>query len=84
MAAKSNVPNELKSVQEGKAVQEEKKMPKQKESAYMAFELADNAAALFGTRKECVLAALKEAGVQSCTLDRAKELVEKFRKKEVK
>ena len=80
MAAKSNVPNELKSVQEGKAVQEEKKMPKQKESAYTAFELA----ALFGTRKECVLAALKEAGVQSCTLDRAKELVEKFRKKEVK
>lgn len=78
MATKGNTPNELKTGQD------EKKVPKQKESAYTAAELADNATALFGTRKECVLAALKEAGVQSCTLARARELVEKFRKKEVK
>ncbi|MEH2960073.1 hypothetical protein [Candidatus Merdisoma sp. JLR.KK006] len=77
-ANKGNVPNEMK------AAQEERTAPKKTESVYTASELADNASVLFKARRECVLAALREAGVQSCTLSRAKELVEKFRKKEVK
>ena len=57
---------------------------KRKESVYSASELANNAFALFETRPECVTAALKADNKTECTLSRAKEIVEKFIKKEVK
>lgn len=51
---------------------------------YSAAEFADNADALFGARKECVVAALKVAKIKSCTLSEAKEIVTAFMNKEVK
>lgn len=54
------------------------------ESVYSAGELAANAKKVFGTRQECVAAALKAAGKMECTVCEAKEIVEKFLKREVK
>lgn len=62
----------------------EKTASKQKESTYTAEEFSANAVKLFGTRKECVSAALKAAGITTCTLSKARDVVEKFIKKEVK
>ncbi len=53
-------------------------------AVYSAKELAANARNIFGTRQECVMAALKAAGKAECTVSDAKEIVEKFLKKEVK
>ena len=55
-----------------------------KEPVYSVSELATNAKKIFGTRQECVLAALKTAGKSECTVSEAKENVETFLKKEVK
>jgi hypothetical protein len=54
------------------------------ESVYSASELAANAKKVFGTRQECVAAALKAAGKTECTVTEAKEIVGKFLKREVK
>lgn len=54
------------------------------ESAYPIGELAANAQKIFGTRQECVLAALKAAGRPEYTVPEAKEIVGRFLKKEVK
>ncbi len=54
------------------------------ESVYQASELAANAKKVFGTRQECVAAALRAAGKTECTVTEAKEIVEKFLKREVK
>lgn len=54
------------------------------ESKYTAAEFAQNAKELFKTRPECVVAALRAAEKETCTLSEAKEIVEKFLKKEVK
>lgn len=54
------------------------------ESTYTAEELAANAGKIFATRRECVEAALKSAQKTECTVSEAKELVEKFLKKEVR
>ena len=54
------------------------------ESVYPASELAANAKKVFGTRQECVAAALKAAGQTECTVTEAKEIVGKFLKREVK
>lgn len=54
------------------------------ESVYPASELAANAKKVFGTRQECVAAALKVAGKTECTVTEAKEIVGKFLKREVK
>lgn len=53
------------------------------ETVYTAEELS-NASERFGTRKECVAAALKYYGKDKATLKEAKELVNKFLSKEVK
>ncbi len=74
--------NDLEKPKNG-AIQEEKRVVKQVEPVYTATELANVAKELFGTRRECVLAALREAGIQSCTKAAAKKLVEAYRKKEV-
>lgn len=60
-----------------------KAAPKQKESVYTAVEFAENARTLFGVRKECVEAALRAAEIESCTVSKAREIVEAFRRKEV-
>ena len=54
------------------------------ESEYKVEEFAANAKALFGTRPECVTAALKAAEKVTCTVSEAKSIVEAFLKKEVK
>lgn len=56
----------------------------QKESMYSIKELAVNARKIFGTRQECVVAALKVDGKSQYTVSEAKVIVEKFLKKEVK
>ena len=55
-----------------------------KEPVYSAGELAANARKIFGTRQECVAAALKAVGKSECTVSEAKGIVEKFLKREVK
>ncbi len=55
-----------------------------KEPAYPAGEFVANAREIFGTRQECVAAALKTAGKPEYTLPEAKGIVEKFLKREVK
>lgn len=54
------------------------------ESVYPVSELAANAKKIFGTRPECVTAALKAAGKSECTILKAKEIVDKFLKREVR
>lgn len=63
--------------------QKEKASKKTVEPAYSAEELS-NAADRFGTRKECVAAALKYYGKDRATVKEAKELINKFLSKEVK
>lgn len=68
---------------------EQEKAPKAaqkpaQESVYSAGELAANARKIFGTRQECVEAALRSADKTECTVSEAKKIVEKFLKKEVK
>lgn len=53
------------------------------QSVYPVNELAANAKGLFATRQECVLTALKAAGKTECTVAEAKEIVERFLKREV-
>lgn len=55
-----------------------------KEPVYSVSELAANAKEIFGTRQECVLAALKAVRKSECTVSEAQEVVEKFLKREVK
>ncbi len=55
-----------------------------KESVYKVEELAANAKTVFGTRPECVTAALREGGREVYTVSEAKTVVQKFLKKEVK
>lgn len=54
------------------------------EPAYPAGELAANAKKVFGTRQECVAAALKAAGKTEYTVTEAKGIVGEFLKREVK
>lgn len=62
----------------------QKEQKASRESVYSASELAANAKKVFGTRQECVAAALKAAGKTECTVTEAKEIVGKFLKREVK
>ncbi len=57
---------------------------KEHESLYTIEELSANAKQLFGVRTECVVAALKAVGIKECTVFKAKEIISKFMKKEVK
>lgn len=58
------------------------KAPEQ-ESVYTASELADNYK-VFGTYREIVVVALRLAGKKTATLSEAKNIIEKFKNKEVK
>lgn len=52
-------------------------------SVYSVSDLAANARKIFNTRQECVVAALRIDGKSEYTVSEAKEIVEKFLKKEV-
>ena len=87
--AKETAKNAVAAEKQAEAWQEPKNEPKnelkaEKESAYPVSELAANAKKIFGTRQECVSAALKASGKTECTVSEAKVIVEKFLKKEVK
>lgn len=62
----------------------EQALKAKRESVYPVEDLAANARKLFGTRQECVSAALRDAGKTECAVSEAKEIVEKFLKREVK
>ena len=53
------------------------------ESVYTAEELADNYK-VFGTYREIVVVALRQAGKKTATFAEAKTIIEKFKNKEVK
>lgn len=57
---------------------------KQTESKYTIDELAASAEALFDTRPECVIAALREKEITECTKEKAEKIVTAFNKREVK
>lgn len=59
------------------------KTAKAAESVYLVSELAAHAKNIFGTRQECVTAALKGAGKVEYTVSEAKKIVETFLKREV-
>lgn len=83
--AKETTKNAVAAEKQAEAGQEPKNEPRaEKESAYPVSELAANAKKIFGTRQECVSAALRAAGKTECTVSEAKVIVEKFLKKEVK
>ncbi len=50
---------------------------------YSVQEFADCAHSLFGTRPECVMAALKSADISECTVSEAKKTVKDFLNREV-
>ncbi|MBS4932915.1 MAG: hypothetical protein KH020_16710 [Clostridiales bacterium] len=54
------------------------------ESVYTLQEFAQNSKKLFGVQKECVMAAFKVANKKEATPSEAKEIVEKFMRKEIK
>lgn len=56
---------------------------KQAEAIYTAEELSANAIQLFGVQAECVIVALRIAGIKNCTVLKAREIVQEFLKKEV-
>ncbi len=53
------------------------------ECVYTTAELADNCKA-FGTYREIVAVALRLAGKEAATLSEARQIIERFKKKEVK
>ncbi len=53
-------------------------------SFYTREEFAANAVNLFGVRPEIVVAAFQAEGTEKCTKEQAKEIIDKFRKREVK
>lgn len=53
-------------------------------AVYSVNELAAHAEKLFETKPEVVMAALKAAGKSECTVYEAKEIVDKFLKREVR
>lgn len=67
---------------EEQAVKKEQKALQ--ESIYTCNELAANAKKVFRTRPECVTAALRAAGKEKYTVAEAKQIVEKFLKREVR
>lgn len=62
---------------------ERKKTAVRQDAVYSAEELAADADKVFGTRRECVLAAMKDAGMERCTVSEAKAIVEGFLNREV-
>ncbi|MCI8564297.1 MAG: hypothetical protein HFH69_12435 [Lachnospiraceae bacterium] len=62
----------------------DKPKAKGQEAVYTVEELAAGAETLYGTRPECVTAALREKGITACAKEEAGEIVGRFIRKEVK
>lgn len=73
-----------KDVKAAETAESKAEVAQDQKSIYSAGEFALNARKIFGTRQECVVAALKAAGKSECTISEAKEIVDKFLKREVK
>lgn len=99
MAGKQNEPKETneKAVSRMKTETKPEQAVNQKETAgnflakaarqedvYTMEDFAQNAAELFGVRKEIVIAAFRDKNVTKCTKEEAKKIVEEFKKREVK
>ncbi len=92
MAAEKTMEENVSSAESVEKAELKKKEPQPKagkrgtlpaEPEYRTEELADSAKTIFGTRKECVLAALKAAGKKECTVSEAGKIVKVFLKREV-
>lgn len=66
-----------------KDVRETKRKTSKEEAIYSADEFAKNSKALFGTSRECVVAAFRNAGISKCSVPKAKETVRAFLRTEV-
>ena len=82
MASKKAKSEEIR-VDEAPVMEEVVKTESVQESVYTASELADNYK-VFGTYREIVVVALRLAGKKTATLSEAKNIIEKFKNKEVK
>lgn len=69
---------------EAKKTAQDAEIRNEAESVYSVDELADAARDMFGTSPDIVRAALRMADMTESTVSAAKELVEKFRHKEVR
>ena len=56
---------------------------KKEKPGYTLAEFVENAS-VFGTRRECVVAAMRQAGKQEATLEEAKKIVQEYITREVK
>lgn len=86
MAQKKGATTDTDDKAEEKAVQSEQaeqEKSEQTESVYTIEELSANANHLFGVRTECVVAALKAAGINECTVSKTREIVKEFMGKEI-
>lgn len=63
---------------------EKKSTSKKKDAVYTVDELSHAAEEVFNKRSDLVKAALIANGIEKCTVVHAKEIVEKFSKREVK
>ena len=84
--ATNNKPKAAEAVEEVIIEVEEKRpapVTRPAESVYTAEELAKNHKA-FNTAREIVVVALRKAGKKTATFTEAKEIIEKFKNKEVK
>lgn len=82
MAGKQNEPNE----KETKAVQTGNLSVKanRQEDVYTMEDFAQNSTALFGVRREIVVAAFHDKKITTATKEEAKKIIEGFKKREVK
>lgn len=67
----------------GSADAKEAPAAKKNASVYKAEELAAGAEEAFGTTQECVMAALRQAGITECTKEEAEKTVKAFRGRKV-
>lgn len=89
MAREYKEKSESTQTAENKAEEEQTKVLKdiqkyKQESVYTVAELAANAVKIFKCRPECMVAAMTSAGRTECTVSEAKDIINKFLKKEVR
>ena len=66
-----------------KKTQENQKQPVAVESTYTAAEIAQNSPRLFGYSVDLATAALEVAGLKTCTVTKAKEVIKAFAERKV-
>jgi len=83
MARSKELEKDTATVEEPVAVVSQPKAEPVQESVYSAQELADNHKA-FGTYREIVVVALRQAKMEKATFSEAKKVIDRFKNKEVK